>query len=258
MKTQSYAAALAVSGVLSLAGAVAAPVWADGDGGGQDKVGVCHRTASESNPYVYISVPADEANGHITGTDKQHNQQVTWKTDGTWRGVAHKAGDLRLDYLASSPNDCEDTTPTTTPTPTPTTSTPTTTPTTPTTAPTTAPTTPTTAAPTTTPPATAAPTTAAPTTAAPSVTVSPSTAATTGPGGGNGGGGDGKADGGGAVEVLGQQATTGQVTEQQPVPTAINAGASASTTKDEMLLPLGLATFGVLCGLLAVAVRRRA
>jgi hypothetical protein len=48
------------------------------------------------------------------------------------------------------------------------------------------------------------------------------------------------------------------VTEQQPVPTAINAGTSASTTQDEMLLPVGLATFGVLCGLVAIAVRRRA
>lgn len=99
------------------------------EGNGQDKVGVCHRTASETNPYVYIEVPADEANGHITGTDKQHNEQVTWKSDGTWRGVPHKAGDLKLDYYASSAAECEDTVPTT---PTETPSTPTETPSTPT------------------------------------------------------------------------------------------------------------------------------
>ena len=222
-------------------------------------MGVCHRTASESNPYVFISVPQDEANGHITGTDKQHNQTVTWKTDGTWRGVPHQAGDLRLDYYASSSAECEDTTPTTPPTTTPPTTTPPTT-TPPTTTPTTtAPTTPTTPVPTTPAPTTPAPTTAAPTTAAPPVTVSPSTAATTTPGGGdNGGGTSGTGGGGGGeVEVQAEQASTGQVTEQQPVPTAINAGTSASATEDEILLPAGLATLGALLGLLALALRRR-
>lgn len=257
MKTQNYAAALAVTGVLSLAGAVTAPVWAGGpDNGGQDKVGVCHRTASESNPYVFISVPQDEANGHITGTDKQHNQTVTWKTDGTWRGVPHQAGDLRLDYYASSSAECEDTTPTTPPTTTPPTTTPPTT-TPPTTTPTT--TAPTTPVPTTPAPTTPAPTTAAPTTAAPPATVSPSTAATTTPGGGNNGGGTSGTGGGGGgeVEVQAEQASTGEVTEQRPVPTAINAGTSASTTEDEILLPAGLATLGALLGLLALALRRR-
>lgn len=75
----------------------------------KEKVGVCHRTASESNPYVYIEVPKDEANGHITGTDKQHNHKVYWESDGTWRGSAHKTGDERVDYYASSSADCQDT-----------------------------------------------------------------------------------------------------------------------------------------------------
>ncbi|WP_426245655.1 hypothetical protein [Nocardioides sp. LHG3406-4] len=105
--------------------------WGNGAGGGQvaqttvtvsadcdvppvDKVGVCHRTASpdDKNPYVYISVPRDEANGHITGTDSQHNHKVTWREDGIWRGVPHKAGDERLDYFApGGAADCNDTTP---------------------------------------------------------------------------------------------------------------------------------------------------
>lgn len=75
-----------------------------------DKVGVCHRTAAETNPYVYIEVPADEANGHVTGTDKQHNHKVYWESDGTWRGVPHQAGDERMDYLApGGAADCTDT-----------------------------------------------------------------------------------------------------------------------------------------------------
>lgn len=77
-----------------------------------ENVGVCHRTAAETMPYVYILVPPDEADGHITGTSMQHNQTVTWNDAGTWRGVPHAAGDLRLDYLApGGATDCEDSTP---------------------------------------------------------------------------------------------------------------------------------------------------
>ena len=107
--------------------------------GGKEKVGVCHRTGSDSNPYVYIEVPKDEANGHITGDSKQHNQKVTWKSDGTWNGVEHKAGDLKLDYYANEEDkvtkcgERSEVTPTPTPTPTSEpTSTPTSTPTEPT------------------------------------------------------------------------------------------------------------------------------
>ncbi|MBA3783786.1 MAG: hypothetical protein H0X12_18310, partial [Nocardioides sp.] len=92
------------------------PALADGNGPDGGKVGVCHRTGSESNPYVYINVPADEANGHITGTDKQHNEKVTWNEAGTWRGVPHNAGDLRLDYYAPGGKaDCDQLTVTTPP-----------------------------------------------------------------------------------------------------------------------------------------------
>jgi hypothetical protein len=66
-----------------------------------EKVGVCHRTASETNPYVLITVPVDEANGHITGTDKQHNHKVYWNAAGTWDGMEHAAGAERMDYYAS-------------------------------------------------------------------------------------------------------------------------------------------------------------
>lgn len=101
-------------------------------GDSKEKVGICHRTGSDSNPYVYIEVPKDEANGHITGDSKQHNKKVTWKSDGTWNGVEHKAGDLKLDYYASDEDKstkCDERSgPTSTPTATPT-ETPTSTPT---------------------------------------------------------------------------------------------------------------------------------
>lgn len=104
----------------------------DDEDKGKDKVGICHRTGSDSNPYVYIEVPEDEANGHITGDSKQHNEKVTWKSDGTWNGVEHKAGDLKLDYYANEEDEAtkcgERSGPTATPTATPT-QTPTSTPT---------------------------------------------------------------------------------------------------------------------------------
>ena len=74
------------------------------------KVDVCHRTASNTNPYVKINIPADEANGHITGTSSQHNQQVTWDSAGTYDGIPHAAGSPRLDYFADQgiSGDCSD------------------------------------------------------------------------------------------------------------------------------------------------------
>lgn len=101
------ALALGMAGLLAvLAGgillALGSTASAEPGNGGDSKVAVCHRTASESNPYTFILVPEDEANGHITGTSAQHNSQVVWKSDGTWRGVEHKAGDLKLDYFATA------------------------------------------------------------------------------------------------------------------------------------------------------------
>ncbi|WP_165570485.1 hypothetical protein [Aeromicrobium sp. IC_218] len=97
------AAALGGIGLVALvAGTVVLAVAEPASAGQEDKIGVCHRTASDSNPYVLLVVPAQQASGHITGTDKQHNQQVTWSTSGSWRGVPHAAGDPKLDYFASA------------------------------------------------------------------------------------------------------------------------------------------------------------
>jgi len=95
----------------------------------EHKVGLCHRTASDTNPYVYIEVDEAAVPAHVGNTLPGHKPTV-WKTDGTFRGVSHAAGDPKDDYLAQSPGDCDDLvvdpTPTPTdPTPTPTEPTPT-------------------------------------------------------------------------------------------------------------------------------------
>lgn len=99
----------------------------------EHKVGLCHRTASDTNPYVYVEV--DEVSlspGHLDNADPGH-KPTTWKSAGTWRGDEHAAGDPKDDYLATSADDCDDlvTEPSPTPTdpepsssPTPTTSDP--------------------------------------------------------------------------------------------------------------------------------------
>jgi len=79
--------------------------------GDPHKVGICHRTASDTNPYVYIEVDVAALKAHI-GAD------------------AHPPKSGRYDYLApNGKTDCKGATPSPTPTPMPTpTATPTATP----------------------------------------------------------------------------------------------------------------------------------
>ena len=182
VKRQNIAAAVAL---LCACGTVASVMATPANaGGGRHKVGVCHRTASETNPYTFISVPKDEAEGHITGKSKQHNEKIVWKSDGTWRGVEHSKGDLKLDYYADTKHDCDDNTPTTSTTTQPTTSTTTSTTTQPTTSTTTTstttqPTTSTTTTSTTTQPTTTTSTTTQPTTTTTTPTETTSTTSST-------------------------------------------------------------------------------
>jgi len=67
----------------------------------EGKVGICHTTGSDSKPFVYIEVPEEEANGHITGTSSDHNAQHAWQSAGTWNGVPHAADELKMDYFAN-------------------------------------------------------------------------------------------------------------------------------------------------------------
>jgi len=111
MRKVVTALALLVS-LLVFGGVALATPDPEGDG---HKVGICHRTASDSNPYVYIEV--DEASlspGHLDNADPGH-KPTFWKSDGTFRGVAHSDGDAKDDYLApNGASDCEDFTTTTT------------------------------------------------------------------------------------------------------------------------------------------------
>lgn len=89
------------------------------DEDGEHKVGICHRTASDSNPYVYIEVDvASLSPGHLDNADPGH-KPTFWKSDGVFRGVAHVDGDPKDDYLADSAEDCDDFVVEPTPTPTP-------------------------------------------------------------------------------------------------------------------------------------------
>jgi len=87
------------------------------------KVSICHRTASDSNPYTFISIDEAALDTHLDNGDGHPGKE--WKSDGTFRGVTHEAGDVKFDYEAEVSSDCDDfppptDEPTATPTPAPT------------------------------------------------------------------------------------------------------------------------------------------
>jgi hypothetical protein len=95
---------LALGGVLALAvPANATPP------GNETKTGLCHRTASDTNPYVFIEVDDESLQAHLS--DGKGHFPKQWKTDGVFRSVSHVAGDLKYDYEAEVASDCDDTTP---------------------------------------------------------------------------------------------------------------------------------------------------
>ena len=138
--------------------AFTSPLWmptvANASPPGTVKVGVCHATSSDTNPYEWIVVasPSTTFQGHLA---HRNNPNKKWKSDGTWNGIDHKAGDPKRDYIQGLDQitkvQCEGVIPTTAP--------------------------PTTAPPTTAPPTTQVPTTTAPPTTEPPVTTEPPTTA---------------------------------------------------------------------------------
>lgn len=70
------------------------------------KVGVCHATSSDTNPYVYLLVDDDSTKlqGHL-----QHKNfpNKTWKSDLTYEGVDYKAGDPKPDFIDVAPTACD-------------------------------------------------------------------------------------------------------------------------------------------------------
>jgi cell division protein FtsN len=112
-------ASIAAAGLLSVA--LIGPALAN------DKVQLCHRTASDSNPYVLIEIDQSALDAHLNNLPG--HPAKSWKSDGTWLGVAHVEGDLKNDYLfvkeeaecepGEEPSEEPSATPEVTPTPTP-------------------------------------------------------------------------------------------------------------------------------------------
>lgn len=79
-----------------------------GNQGGADKVTICHRKASDRNPYVVISVADDstvlEAHKDHQVDDGTPGEDKYWGSAGVWNGVQHAAGDFRPDFFLGGPN----------------------------------------------------------------------------------------------------------------------------------------------------------
>jgi hypothetical protein len=69
-----------------------------------NKVGICHATSSDSNPYVYISVDDNSVKlkGHLM---HRQSPNKTWKSAGTFNGVPHAAGAAKGDLIGSFTDD---------------------------------------------------------------------------------------------------------------------------------------------------------
>ncbi|MCW2754262.1 MAG: hypothetical protein JWQ32_1673 [Marmoricola sp.] len=91
---------LAALGMLVMSSGVALMVTSTSANAAADKVGVCHATSSDSNPYVYIVVDVNSAKlkGHLM---HRNDPNKRWKTDGYFSGVHHVAGQLKPDLIGS-------------------------------------------------------------------------------------------------------------------------------------------------------------
>ena len=74
--------------------------------GNPTKTAICHRTAADSNPYVFIEVDDESLPAHYNNLPGHPPKY--WKSEGTWRGQHHNVGDPRNDYKATSAADCQD------------------------------------------------------------------------------------------------------------------------------------------------------
>lgn len=93
----------AALGMLTMSSGVALMVTA-APANAANKVGICHATNSDSNPYNFISVDDDSAKlqGHLAHRNEPNK---TWKSDGTFNGVPHQDGDPKPDLIGSFTDD---------------------------------------------------------------------------------------------------------------------------------------------------------
>ena len=94
---------LAALGMLVMSSGAALMVTA-GSASAATKVGICHATSSDSNPYVFISVDDDSAKfkGHLA---HRNTPNKTWKNAGVFNGDPHLAGAPKRDLISDFVDD---------------------------------------------------------------------------------------------------------------------------------------------------------
>ncbi len=90
----------AALGMLVMSSGVALMVTSTPANAAADKVGICHATSSDSNPYVFIVVDVNSAKlqGHLM---HRNDPNKRWKTAGWFSGVHHNADQLKPDLIGS-------------------------------------------------------------------------------------------------------------------------------------------------------------
>ncbi|MET3961892.1 hypothetical protein ABIE44_001826 [Marmoricola sp. OAE513] len=94
----------AALGALVMSSGVALMVTASPANAAKTPVYVCHATSSDTNPYTYIVVDDDsvKSKGHL---EHRSNPNKTWKTDGTFDGKSHVAGQAKPDIIGDFVDD---------------------------------------------------------------------------------------------------------------------------------------------------------
>ena len=103
-RMRRVATVIAAFGALTMSSGVALLATATPADAVANKVGICHATNSDSNPYVFITVDDDSVKlkGHLAHRETPNK---TWKSAGTFEGAAHSAGALKPDLIGSFTDD---------------------------------------------------------------------------------------------------------------------------------------------------------